>query len=226
MQHDLTQRHVTLLGLGPQIHPTREILGGAGIECAVGEMRNFRLPEDADIDIALTSIDFCASGAWDPLSSILKHSRNVVVLTPLAMRAQIIQALALGVDDFVSIPLNAGELLGRLECLPFRRSLDSVTTLDAGPLSIDLSKHRVSRDGQSITLTPTEYRLLELLARNQGSTVTRQTLVEHLWNTGQTAGGTNVIEVHINRLRQKVEEPDSPRLIRTVRGSGYCLQVP
>lgn len=226
MQHDLTQRHVTLLGLGPQIHPTREILAGVGILCAAGEMRDLGTAEVGEIDIALTAIDFCSAGDWEPLKSILRCSRNVVVLSPLSMRTQIIQALALGVDDFVSIPLNAGELLGRLECLPYRRSLDSATTLDAGPLSIDLSKHRVSRDGQSITLTPTEYRLLEVLARNQGNTVTRQTLVEHLWNAGQITGGTNVIEVHINRLRQKVESPDSPRLIRTVRGSGYCLKIP
>ncbi len=93
----------------------------------------------------------------------------------------------------------------------------------AGPIALDTARHRASRDGRMLTLTPTELRLLEILIKNKNRTVTRQKLCEHLWSPDWT-GVTNVIEVHINRLRQKVETPDSPRLIHTVRGSGYSFR--
>src|SRR5262249_11484257 len=98
------------------------------------------------------------------------------------------------------------------------------TALEAGPVRLDLATRRVECGDQAVDLTPTEFSILELLLRHAGQVVTRKMLCEHLWDA-DWEGVTNVIEVHITRLRGKLERAGEPDLIRTVRGRGYAVRA-
>ena len=106
-----------------------------------------------------------------------------------------------------------------------RTTVRPAPLLEAGDLRLDLATRRVTRDEEEITLTPTEFSLLELLMRYAGQVVTRRMLCEHVWEA-DWEGNTNVLEVHIKRLRDKLERDGRPSCIRTVRGRGYALRAP
>lgn len=152
------------------------------------------------------------------------HPRPTLILfSTLERREHRIAALEAGVDDFLLKPFEMSELLARMEACMVRLQHQPNVHLQAGPLSIDLASRRVTRGQRQIALTPTEFRLLEALMRNAGRIVTRSMLAEVLWDLDWDRE-TNVIEVHINRLRAKITRGDESRLIFTVRGSGYTLR--
>jgi two-component system OmpR family response regulator/two-component system copper resistance phosphate regulon response regulator CusR len=147
----------------------------------------------------------------------------VIVLTALGSVDQRVQGLEAGADDYLVKPFAFAELLARLTAITRRsRNLQS-QRLTAGPLALDLATRRVTREGKEIDLTPTEFSLLEFLMRSAGQVVTRKMLCEHLWES-DWEGVTNVIEVHINRLRAKVDRGFDTPLVHTVRGRGYVLR--
>jgi len=147
----------------------------------------------------------------------------VLILTALGSIDERVQGLQHGADDYLVKPFAFPELLARLTAITRRSMQLTSKQLTSGPLSLDLSTRRVTRDGQEISLTPTEFSLLEFLMRNTGQVVTRKMLCEHLWDA-DWEGVTNLIEVHVNRLRAKIDrEFDSP-LLQTVRGRGYVLR--
>ena len=148
----------------------------------------------------------------------------VLILTALGSVEERVDGLNAGADDYLIKPFSFPELLARLSAVS-RRSLNlNSQQLKVGPLSLDLSTRRVTRDGSEIDLTPTEFSLLEFLMRNAGQVLTRKMLSEHLWDS-DWEGVTNVIEVHITRLRGKIDRDFNPPLLQTVRGRGYVLRV-
>jgi two-component system OmpR family response regulator/two-component system copper resistance phosphate regulon response regulator CusR len=147
----------------------------------------------------------------------------VLILTALGAVEERVAGLNAGGDDYLVKPFAFPELEARLEAL-HRRALDRpAAVMTAGDLNLDLTTRRVLRDGGEIDLTPTEFSILELLMRHAGQVVTRRMLCEHLWEA-DWEGTTNVIEVHITRLRKKLDT-DEPSLIQTVRGRGYALRA-
>jgi two-component system OmpR family response regulator len=148
----------------------------------------------------------------------------VLMLTAMGSVENRVEGLKAGADDYLVKPFAFPELLARLEAICRRAGDRPSTTLEAGPLSLDLTNRRVTRDSTEIILTPTEFSLLEFLMRYAGQVVTRKMLCEHLWES-DWEGVTNVVEVHINRLRGKVDKGFSPPLIQTVRGRGYVLKA-
>lgn len=148
----------------------------------------------------------------------------VLVLTALGAVDDRVSGLTAGADDYLVKPFAFAELLARLEAICRRTGDRPSTVLRVGPLTLDLTNRRASRDGSEMNLTPTEFSLLEFLMRYAGQVVTRKMLCEHLWES-DWEGVTNVVEVHINRLRGKVDRGFDEPLIHTVRGRGYLLKA-
>ncbi|HRX80716.1 MAG: response regulator transcription factor [Planctomycetaceae bacterium] len=147
----------------------------------------------------------------------------VLILTALGSVAERVSGLRAGADDYLVKPFAFAELAARLEALGRRGVGIAKSELHDSSLVIDLRTRRATRDGRDIDLTPTEFRLLEFLMRHANQTVTRRMLCEHLWDA-DWEGVTNVIEVHINRLRAKVDRNFASPLIHTVRGLGYAYR--
>jgi two-component system OmpR family response regulator len=149
----------------------------------------------------------------------------VIILSALGSTDERVKGLKAGSDDYLVKPFAFSELLARLEALQRRGAANMeavVTALACGELSMDLLSHRVERAGTRIDLQPREFRLLEFLLRNQGHVVTRTMLLEEVWDY-HFDPGTNVIDVHISRLRKKIDETGQTPLLHTVRGVGYML---
>lgn len=147
----------------------------------------------------------------------------ILVLTPLEFRQERLNALALGADDFIIKPFSMAEVRARVEAAAVKSRTRRKSVLEVGQIRMDLSSRKVFRGDRELQLTPTEFRVLEILVRNQNKVVTRRMLCEHLWDP-KWEGVTNVIEVHINRLRAKINNGSEPQMIFTVRGSGYTLR--
>jgi two-component system OmpR family response regulator len=149
----------------------------------------------------------------------------VIVLSALGSTDERVKGLKAGSDDYLAKPFAFSELLARIEALQRRgtASAKSVeTSLACADLTMDLLTRRVERDGSRVDLQPREFRLLEVLLRNQGQVVTRTMMLEEVWDY-HFDPGTNVIDVHISRLRKKIDEGSGTPLLHTVRGVGYML---
>lgn len=151
----------------------------------------------------------------------------VLILSALASVGDRIEGLESGSDDYLVKPFSFGELLARVNALLRRgegRSAAADLRISIGDLEIDPLARSVRRAGRKIDLKPREYRLLEYLARNDGRVVTRTMLLEQVWDY-HFDPGTNVIDVHISRLRRKLEEGFERPILHTVRGAGYKLEA-
>ena len=149
----------------------------------------------------------------------------VIILSALGSTDERVKGLKGGSDDYLAKPFAFSELLARVEALQRRSSAATApvaTSLACADLTMDLLARRVERGGAKIDLQPREFRLLELLLRNQGQVVTRTMMLEEVWDY-HFDPGTNVIDVHISRLRKKIEEGGQAPLLHTVRGVGYML---
>ena len=149
----------------------------------------------------------------------------VIILSALGSTDERVKGLKAGSDDYLVKPFAFSELLARIEALQRRNAStpQNVTTrLECADLHMDLLTRRVERGGNRIDLQPREFRLLELLLRNRGQVVTRTMMLEEVWDY-HFDPGTNVIDVHISRLRKKIDEGAELPLLHTVRGAGYML---
>lgn len=161
--------------------------------------------------------------------SIIKELRDtgkmtpVLVLSALASLDERVRGLHNGADDYLTKPFAFAELHARCEALLRRTGvMDAGQELWLADLRLDLRTRRADRAGQAITLQPREFRLLEYLVRHQGQTVTRTMLLEAVWDY-HFDPDTNVIDVQISRLRNKIDKNFSPPLLHTVRGVGYMI---
>jgi len=147
---------------------------------------------------------------------------HVLILTAKDTLQDRVTGLDLGADDYLVKPFEFRELLARVRALLRRSYRKKNPRIKIKDLQIDLTTQRVWRDRQEITLTPREYALLEYLAMRAGQTVSRTDIWEHVYEFNSSAS-SNVVDVYIGYLRRKIERPDKPHLIRTVRGRGYTL---
>jgi two-component system OmpR family response regulator len=149
----------------------------------------------------------------------------VLVLSALAEVGDRVQGLRAGADDYLVKPFAFAELLARLDALFRRADGDSAdTSLRVGDLEVDLLARSVKRAGRTLELQPREFRLLEYLMRHAGQVVTRTMLLENVWDY-HFDPQTNVIDVHVSRLRSKIDKGFDKPVLHTVRGAGYCLKA-
>jgi two-component system, OmpR family, response regulator len=148
----------------------------------------------------------------------------VLMISALSDVDERVDGLRAGGDDYLVKPFASEEMAARVEVLLRRRNRPEQrqTKLRVADLELDLVERKASRGGLELDLLPTEFRLLEYMMRNFGQTLTRTMLFESVWGY-HFDPGTNIIDVHIGRLRRKVDTPGLPSLIHTVRGSGYML---
>jgi len=155
-----------------------------------------------------------------------KVETPVLILSALGQVDDRVKGLRAGGDDYLPKPYAFSELLARVEVLA-RRSTGSaaaeLTTYRVGDLELDRLSHRVARSGAEIVLQPREFRLLEYLMKHAGQVVTRTMLLEHVWDY-HFDPQTNVIDVHVSRLRSKIDKGFALPLIHTVRGAGYMVR--
>lgn len=154
------------------------------------------------------------------------NATPVLILSALADVDDRVAGLKAGGDDYLTKPFAFSELLARVEALGRRGRNESAlqTKLEISGLEMDLLSRTVKREGQKIDLQPREFRLLEFLMRHAGQVVTRTMLLEGVWDY-HFDPQTNVIDVHVSRLRQKVDKPFEQPLIHTVRNAGYMLRA-
>ena len=164
--------------------------------------------------------------------SLVQHLRKTGNATPVLFLSALgevddrVKGLRAGGDDYLAKPYAFSELLARIENLGRRRDQRAAATrLKVADLELDLLSRKATRAGHAIDLQPREFQLLETLMRHAGQVMTRTMLLEQVWNY-HFDPQTNVIDVHISRLRQKIDRGFEPPLIHTVRGAGYCVREP
>jgi DNA-binding response OmpR family regulator len=195
------------------------------VGAATGEL-GYDLALTNDFDCIILDLMLPGRSGLEVLGDLRRKGRTIPVLILTARDAIEDRVLGLdaGSDDYLVKPFAFGELLARLRVLLRRGRRDRESFLQGGDLEVDLLERRAARGGIEIPLKPREFELLAYLLRHKNATVTRAMLGQDVWREpGWTL--TNVIDVHINSLRRKLEQPGRPQPIHTVRGLGYSLRV-
>ena len=148
----------------------------------------------------------------------------VLILTARDAVADRVAGLDAGADDYLTKPFSFAELVARLRALIRRGAAERPAVLTLGDLSLDPAARRVVRRGQEILLSPKEFALLELFLRHPGEALTRTRIIEHVWDFAYD-GDSNVVDVYVRYLREKIDRPYGTQTIETVRGTGYRLRA-
>ncbi|MGI8432279.1 MAG: winged helix-turn-helix domain-containing protein [Chthoniobacterales bacterium] len=161
--------------------------------------------------------------------SVLREMRRQHINTPvllLSARGHLnerVEGLNLGADDYLPKPFSITEVIARVRALLRRASGEHATIMQVADLSLNVVTREASRDGQKVELTNREFALLEYLMTHAGRVITKTSLCEHVWEHHFDTG-TNVVEVCMQRLRRKIDDSHSRKLLQTVRGTGYVLR--
>jgi two-component system response regulator VicR len=181
-------------------------------------------------DIVLLDLLLPDMSGFEVLSEVRSFSNvPLVVISVKGEEVDRVRGLELGADDYIVKPFSHMELLARLRTVLRRTKISEAampTTFERGGLFINFRSQEVKLHGREVNLTPTQYKLLCELAVNAGRTMSQKVLVEKVWGE-EFLDGTNVVKVHVHRLRRKIgDNPKNPRTIITVPGKGYKFQVP
>jgi len=180
-----------------------------------------------DYDLVVLDVMLPRLDGWQVLQEIRQKGKHLPVLF-LTARDQVedrVKGLEFGADDYLIKPFAFSELLARVRALLRRGRTNEPELLQVADLQLDLLRRRVTRAGKRIELTAKEFALLELLLRRQGEVLPRSLIASQVWDMNFDSD-TNVIEVAVRRLRAKIDDDFEPKLIRTVRGMGYVLEIP
>lgn len=188
-----------------------------------GEDGEFRALEE-EFDAIVLDINLPIKDGFAIIKSLRENQVKtpVVMLTAYSEIEDRVKGLNLGADDYLPKPFSMEELVARIRALIRRNSQDPSPTIKVGNLEIDPSAHRATLFGKELFLTAKEFAILEFLARNQGSVVTRSMTLDHVWGS-EFETLSNVVDVYIKNLRNKIEKPGKNKFIRTIRGKGYVL---
>jgi two-component system copper resistance phosphate regulon response regulator CusR len=177
-----------------------------------------------DYDLVILDILLPGIGGTDVLRGLRQVNANVPVLmlTARDALADKVENFEAGADDYLTKPFAFAELLVRVKALLRRGAVNRANVLRAGDLELDRLSQTVKRGGQKIELTSKEYALLEYLMTNAGRVLSRTMIIEHVWDQSFDSV-TNIVDVYVRHLRNKIDDPFERKLIRTVRGVGYSI---
>ncbi len=179
----------------------------------------------AGYDLIILDVMLPERDGWFVLTELRRtgNTTPVLFLTARDTVQDRVKGLELGADDYLVKPFAFSELLARIRNILRRNPSRIPDALQVADLEIDFIRHKASRAGQRLELTPKEFALLSLLARRQGEVLTRTLIAEQVWDMNFDSD-TNVVDVHVRRLRSKADDPFDKKLIHTVRGVGYVLE--
>ena len=189
----------------------------------VGEALN-RLPQLNQYDLLILDVTLPDGTGFEVCEEIRNHGNRIpiIFLTASDEEVNVIRGLDRGGDDYITKPFKIGELCSRIRAVLRRTGISEQNEITSGDLSIDLACSRVTLKGYKLDLTSAEYRLLCLLVRNTDRIVTRNTILNELWDGTGDFVDDNTLSVYVRRLREKIEtDPSKPQHLITVRGFGY-----
>ncbi len=197
---------------------------GFSVHAVTGQHDAMDAMETALPDLALVDISLAEGNGFAVCACAKQHSVPVIFLTASGDEYSVVTGLDMGADDYVSKPFRPRELVSRIRSV-LRRTGKRQSVIALGDLVIDSDKATVTRNGENLYLSALEYKLLLVFLNNRGHVVSREKLLEEIWDSAGDYVGDNTLTVYIKRLRDKIEpDPQNPRYIRTVRGLGYQLE--
>ena len=211
--------------------PLAFLLGREGYETTIAPDGPGAIAEFDRAGADLVLLDLMLPGL--PGTEVCRELRTrsnvpIIMLTAKDSEVDIVVGLELGADDYVTKPYSTRELLARIRAVLRRRvesEDDDEAVLEAGAVRMDVERHTVSVDGQTVAMPLKEFELLELLLRNAGRVLTRGQLIDRVWGVDYF-GDTKTLDVHIKRIRSKIEKsPSEPVMLVTVRGLGYRFEA-
>jgi heavy metal response regulator len=198
---------------------------GYAVDCAYDGEEGFFLAFENDYDLIILDLMLPKMDGLSLCSKLRSEKKNtpIIMLTARDSVQDKVKGLDAGANDYLPKPFAFEELLARIRAVMRAKNTVSSTVLKVGSLTLDMVTHKVTRDLKVIELSSKEYALLEYLMRNQGAVVTRTMISEHVWDINFDTF-TNVIDVYINYLRNKIDQGFRVKMIYTVRGRGYTLK--
>ena len=183
------------------------------------------LAQTGSYDLIILDVMLPVRDGWSVMADLRTHniSTPVIYLTARDAVHDRVKGLELGADDYLVKPFVFSELLARVRTILRRGAVRQTSTITVADLEIDLIRHRTTRAGKLLELTPKEFMLLCLLMRSAGGVLSRALITEQVWDINFDSD-SNVLDVHVRRLRSKVDDPFGRKLIHTVRGIGYVLE--
>ena len=208
------------------IRMVRDFLTSDGFQvCAVTGQTAAQAAMDREKpDLALVDISLAEGNGFGVFSDAKSRGIPVIFLTASSDEFSVVTGLDMGADDYINKPFRPRELVSRIRNV-LRRTKKRTSIISLGDLTIDTDRGSVHRGGQEIYLSALEYKLLLVFIQHRGQTLTRDRLLEEIWDCAGDFVSDNTLTVYIKRLREKIEpDAQNPRYIRTVRGLGYRLE--
>jgi two-component system copper resistance phosphate regulon response regulator CusR len=199
--------------------------GGYVVDCSIDGEEGLHLAQTSNYDLVILDVMLPRRDGWSVITELRRVGKQTPVLF-LTARDQVhdrVKGLELGADDYLVKPFAFSELLARMRSVLRRGPSRPSETLKFTDLEIDFPRRRVTRCGKRVDLTAKEFDLLSLLARRAGEILSRTIIAEQVWDMNFDSD-TNVVDVAVRRLRQKIDEPFTKKLVHTVRGVGYVLE--
>ena len=198
---------------------------GFAVDLATDGEDGLHLAATGQYELIVLDVMLPGRDGWSVLSELRRRGKQtpLLFLTARDLVQDRVRGLELGADDYLIKPFAFSELLARVRSVLRRGPTRSHDTLRIADLVVDTIRMRATRAGSALELTPREFSLLSLFARRTGEVLSRTLIAEQVWDINFESD-TNVVDVHIRRLRSKLDDPFEKRLLRTVRGVGYVLE--